>query len=249
MFKSDPFEDLSLNLLAASKAQPPVHTPPALTPGAQGWALLPSPTQSSTSAQSPVGHPPTLPPVPARSQPQESVRRSPNPFSTSAASANPFAERTAAAGNPFRAAPPRADAAPWFSEEEPAASRPAPPLNPSSPPAGFEDPPALRGWPAGRTSHPRGWVTFEEEEDFAVRGKSRSPCPDLLGGQPGSCPGPSGTFDSGWGGGTSVPSCAVPSRRPPPPPVPGPSAGPAPPGAPPTAWAPQGAPTLDFTER
>ncbi|XP_035873302.1 synaptojanin-1 isoform X4 [Phyllostomus discolor] len=248
-FKSDPFEDLSLDLLAASKAQPPVHASPVLAPGAQGWAPLPSATHSSTSAQGSVSRMPSLPPVPARSQPQENVRHSPNPFAGSEASANPFTDRTAAPGNPFRAESQQADTTPWFSQEEPAAGHPFPPLKPSSPPGGFQDSSGLQGLSSGKTGHPRGWVTFEEEEDFAARGKSRSPCPDLLGSQPGSWPSSGATSEGAWGLGTGVSPSLAPARRPPPPPVPGPPAGPAPPGAPPTAWAPQAAPTLDFTER
>ncbi|XP_036921170.1 synaptojanin-1 [Sturnira hondurensis] len=246
--KSDPFEDLSLNLLAVSKAQSPVHMSPVPSPGAQGWVPLPPATQSGASAWSSVSRMPTLPPVPARSQPQENARRSPNPFTTSVASANPFTDRTAAPWNPFRVQSQQAGTTPWFSQEEPAASCPFPPRKPSSSPHGFEDSSDVQGQSAGKTSHPIGWVTFEEE-DFAVKAKSRSPCLDLLGSQPGSSPGSSVTFDSDWSKGTSVSSCAVPSRRPPPPPVPVPPTGPAPPGLPPTARAPQAAPTLDFTER
>ncbi|XP_053513747.1 synaptojanin-1 isoform X1 [Artibeus jamaicensis] len=247
-FKSDPFEDLSLSLLAVPKAQSPVHTSPVPGPGTQGWAPLPPATQSGPSSWSSVGLTPTLPPVPARSQPQENARHSPNPFTASMASANPFTDRTAAPGNPFRAQSQQAGTSPWFSQEEPAAGRPFPPPKPSSSPVGFEDGSDVQAQSAGKTSHPKGWVTFEEE-DFAVKAKSRSPCPDLRGSQPGSSPGSSATFDDDWSKGTSVSSCAVPSRRPPPPPVPVPPAGPTPPEPPPTARAPQAAPTLDFTER
>ncbi|XP_053772702.1 synaptojanin-1 isoform X3 [Desmodus rotundus] len=249
VLKSDPFEDLSLNLLAVSKAQSSSHMSPVLTPGAQGWPPLPPATQSSSSAWSAVSCMPTLPPIPARSQPQGSTRCSPNPFPASLASTNPFTDRTAAPGNPFRAKSQQSDAAPWVSKEEPAASGPFPPLKPLSSPDGFEGGSDRQGQSTGKMSHPKGWVTFEEEEDFAVKGKSRSPCLDLLGSQPGSFSGSSGTFDGDWNKGTNVSSCVGPSRRPPPPPISVPPAGPTPLGAPPTAWAPQAAPTLDFTER
>ncbi|XP_054433850.1 synaptojanin-1 [Pteronotus mesoamericanus] len=248
-FRSDPFEDLSLNLLPVSKAQSSVHASPAFIPGPWGRAPSPSATQGSTGALSPVSCMPTLPPVPARSKSQEDLRCSPNPFAASAASANPFTDRTAAPRDPCRAKSQEPGSASWFSKEEPAASRPFPPLQPSSLPDGLEDSSDPPGQSTGKTSHPKGWVTFEDDEGFAVKGASWPPCPDVLGGQPGPSSGSSAAFDGDWGKGANVSSCVVPSRRPPPPPVPGLPAGPTPAGAPPTARAPLVAPVLDFTER
>lgn len=243
--KSDPFEDLSLNLLAASKAPPPVHMAPVLTPGPLGSAPLPSATQSSSILSS-VSCLPTLPPIPARSKSQEHMRCSPNPFTASVAGTNPFTDRTAAPGNPFRAKSQDSEAAPWLSKEEPVALSPFPPprplgqslSKPSSPPDGFRDNFDLQGQSTVRSSHPKGWVTFEEEEDFGVKGKSQSAFPDSLGDQPGLSSGSSVTSDGGWSEGTDVSSCVMPSRRPPPPPVSLLPAGPTPPADP-----------LDFTER
>lgn len=184
------------------------------------------------------------------------MRCSLNPFTASVAGTNPFTDRTATPRNPFRAKSQESEAAPWLSKEGPVALSPFPPptplghsiSKPLSPPDGFQDSFDLQGQSAVRISHPKGWVTFEEEEDFGVKGKSKSAFPDSLGDQPGLSSGSSVTSDDGWSKGTDVSSCVLPSRRPPPPPVSLLPAGPTPPADPLTALAP-GAPALDFTER
>ncbi|XP_039713629.1 synaptojanin-1 isoform X2 [Pteropus medius] len=255
--KSDPFEDLSFNLLAVSKAQLSVQTSPGLTPHPKGLIQLPSATQSNINALSSVSCMPTLPPVPARSKSQENMRRSPNPFTMSLTSTNPFTDRTAASGNPFRAKSQESEATSWFSKEEPVAHSPFPSLKPpghtNSKPLpsldGFKDSFDLQDQSAATSSHPKGWVTFEEEEDFGVKGKSKSACPEFLGNQPGSSSGPDAIFDDDWNKGTNVSFCVLPSRRPPPPPVPLLPPGTTPPVDPFTALASKASPTLDFTER
>nr|KAF6476402.1 synaptojanin 1 [Rousettus aegyptiacus] len=256
-FKSDPFEDLSFNLLAVSKAQLSVQTSPVLTPHPKGLIQLPSATQSNINALSSVSCMPTLPPVPARSTSQENMRHSPNPFTMSLTSTNPFTDRTATSGNPFRAKLQESEATSWFSKEEPVAHSPFPSLKPhghtnskpSSPLDGFKDSFDLQGQSTAKSSHPKGWVTFEEEEDFGVKGKSKSACPEFLGNQPGSSSGPDLNFDDDWNKGTNVSFCVLPSRRPPPPPVPLLPPGTTPPVDPFTALASKASPTLDFTER
>nr|XP_035938436.1 synaptojanin-1 isoform X7 [Halichoerus grypus] len=252
--KSNPFEDLSFNLLAVSKAQLPVQTSSVLTPNPKGLIQLPSATQSSVNTLSSVS---CMPPVPARSKSQENMRCSPNPFVTSLTSTNPFTDRTAAPGNPFRAESQESEAPSWLSKEEPVANSPFPSLKPlghnSSKPAssfdGFEDSFDLQGQSMAKISNPKGWVTFEEEEDFGVKGKSKSACPDLLDHQPSSLSGSRVTFDDDWNKGTNVPFCALPSRRPPPPPVTLLPPGTTPSVAPFTTLASKASPTLDFTER
>lgn len=200
---------------------------------------------------------PTLPPVPARSTSQENMRHSPNPFTMSLTSTNPFTDRTATSGNPFRAKLQESEATSWFSKEEPVAHSPFPSLKPhghtnskpSSPLDGFKDSFDLQGQSTAKSSHPKGWVTFEEEEDFGVKGKSKSACPEFLGNQPGSSSGPDLNFDDDWNKGTNVSFCVLPSRRPPPPPVPLLPPGTTPPVDPFTALASKASPTLDFTER
>ncbi|KAM4864270.1 synaptojanin-1 isoform X1 [Urocitellus parryii] len=219
--KSDPFEDLSFNLLAVSKAQLSVQTSPVLTPDPKRLIQLPSATQSNVSTLSSVSCMPTLPPIPARSNSQENMRSSPNPFLTSLTSTNPFTDRTAAPGNPFRAQSQESETTSWLCKEKPIMDSHFPPLMPvghnTSMPStsldGFKDSFDLQGQSALKTSNPKGWVTFEEEEDFGVQGKSKSTCLDLMDNQPGS-------FDKDCKKSTNVSFCVLPSRPPPPPPGP-----------------------------
>nr|XP_020751553.1 synaptojanin-1-like [Odocoileus virginianus texanus] len=251
--KSDPFEDLSLTLLAVSKAQPSVHTP-----SPRGLTPLPSATPSNANTLSSVSCMPTMPPIPARSKSQENMRRSPNPFIPSSSSTNPFTDRTAVPRNPFRAESQESEATSWFSKEEPVAQSPFSSLRPlgqnSSKPSssldGFKDSFDPQGPPVLTVSNPKGWVTFEEEEDFAVTGKSGSTRPDVfLGKQPSSSPGSKVTLADDWGTSTNVSFCVLPARRPPPPPVPLLPPGTTPPADPFTALASKVSPTLDLTER
>uniref|UniRef100_A0A250Y802 Synaptojanin-1 n=1 Tax=Castor canadensis TaxID=51338 RepID=A0A250Y802_CASCN len=250
LLKSDPFEDLSFNLLAVSKPQLSVQMSSVLTPDPKRLIQFPSTTQSNVNTLSSISCMPAMPPVPARSKSQESTRGSPNPFMTSLTSTNPFADRTAAPGNPFRALSQESEATSWLSKEEPDANSPFPPLMPlghdiskhSCSHDGCKDSFDLQGQSTVQTSTPKGWVTFEEEEDFDVKGKSQSSCTDFQGNPPGS-------FDDDWNKGANVSFCLVPSRRPPPPPVPLLPPGTSPPTDPFTTLTSEASPTLDFTER
>ncbi|XP_012301783.2 synaptojanin-1 isoform X3 [Aotus nancymaae] len=252
--KIDPFEDLSFNLLAVSKAQLSVQTSPVPTPDPQRLIQLPSATQSNVNTLSSVSCMPTMPPIPAWSQSQENMRSSPNPFITGLIRTNPFSDSTAAPGNPFRAESQESEATSWFSKEEPVTISPFPSLQPlghnkskaSSSLDGFMDSFDLQGQSALKISNPKGWVTFEEEEDFGVKAKSKSACSDLLGNQPSSFSGSNLTLNDDWNKGTNVSFCVLPSRRPPPPPVP---PGTSPPVDPFTTLASKASPTMDFTER
>lgn len=191
-----------------------------------------------------------MPPIPARSKSQENMQSSPNPFITSVTSTNPFTDRTAVPGNPFQAQSQGSEATPWLSKEEPVTNSPFPSVMPlgqnTSKPSSsldcFKDSFDLQGQSAVKTGNPKGWVTFEEEEDFGIKGKSKSVCPDSLGSQPSA-------FDDDWNKGTNVSFCVLPSRRPPPPPVPllPPSTDPA--NEPLATLASKASPTQDFTER
>ncbi|KAL2805362.1 synaptojanin-1 isoform d [Daubentonia madagascariensis] len=255
--KGDPFEDLSLNLLAVSKAQLSAQTSPVLTPNPKRLIHLPSATQSNVNTLSSVSCMPTMPPIPARSKSQENMRSSSNPFITSLTNTDPFSDRTAAPGNPFRTESQELAATSWFSTEEPVTNSLFPSLKPlghnkskpSSSLDGFKDSFDLQGQSTVKISNPKGWVTFEEEEDFGVKGKSKSACPDLLGNQPHSFSGSSMTLDDDWNKDTNVSFCVLPSRRPPPPPVPVLPPGTSPPVDPFTTLASKASPTLDFTER
>ncbi|XP_032030327.1 synaptojanin-1 isoform X12 [Hylobates moloch] len=255
--KIDPFEDLSFNLLAVSKAQLSVQTSPVPTPDPKRLIQLPSATQSNVNTLSSVSCMPTMPPIPARSQSQENMQSSPNPFITGLTRTNPFSDRTAAPGNPFRAESQESEATSWFSKEEPVTISPFPSLQPlghnkskaSSSLDDFKDSFDLQGQSTLKISNPKGWVTFEEEEDFGVKGKSKSACSDLLGNQPSSFSGSNLTLNDDWNKGTNVSFCVLPSRRPPPPPVPLLPPGTSPPVDPFTTLASKASPTLDFTER
>ncbi|XP_031220233.1 synaptojanin-1 isoform X5 [Mastomys coucha] len=248
--KSDPFEDLSFSVLAVSKAQPSVQISPALTPHPKMLIQLPSASQSKVNSLSSVSCMPTMPPVPEQSKTQKSMGSSANPF-PSLPSRNPFTDRTSAPGNPFRVQSQESEATSWLSKEEPAPNSPFPPLmplshdtsKPSSSLVGFEDNFDLQSQSTVKISNPKGWVTFDEDDDFPTPGKSKSVYPDLLGGTPASS-------DDGCSKGTSVSFCVLPARRPPPPPpVP-----PLPPGTtssagPSTTLASKASSTLEFTER
>ncbi|XP_041528774.1 synaptojanin-1 isoform X3 [Microtus oregoni] len=246
--KSDPFEALSLSLLAVSKAQLSAQMSPVLTPDPKMLIQLPSASQSSVNSLSSVSCMPAMPPVPARSKSQGSMGTSANPFS-SLPSRNPFTDRTAAPGNPFRAQSQESEATSWLFKEEPVPSSPFPPLlplthdtsKPSSSLDGFEDNFDLQSHSTVKTSNPKGWVTFEEDDNFPTVGTSKSVCPALLGTTP--------TSSDDWSKGAGVAFCVLPARRPPPPPAPllppstSLSAGPC------TTLASKASPTLDFTER
>ncbi|XP_051006194.1 synaptojanin-1 isoform X2 [Acomys russatus] len=246
--KNDPFEDLSLSLLAVSKAQ----MSPVPTPDPKMLIQLPSASQNKVDSLSSVSCMPTMPPVPSRSKSQERVGSSANPFS-SLPSRNPFTDRTAAPGNPFRALSQESEAISWLSKAEPVPHSPFPPLMPlshdTSKPSnsldGFEDNFDLQSQSTVKTSNPKGWVTFDEDDgdNFPTTRKSKSVCPDLLGNAKAS-------FDDDWNKGTSVSFCVLPARRPPPPP-PVPLLPPSTSSSsePCTTLASKASPTLDLTER
>lgn len=248
--KSDPFEDLSLSVLAVSKAQPSAQISPVLTPDPKMLIQLPSALQSKVNSLSSVSCMLTMPPVPEQSKSQESVGSSANPF-PSLPSRNPFTDRTAAPGNPFRVQSQESEATSWLSKEEPVPNSPFPPLmplshdmsKPSSSLDGFEDNFDLQSQSTVKTSNPKGWVTFDEDDDFPTKGKSRSVYPDSLVNTATS-------FDDDWSKGTNVSFCVLPARRPPPPPpVPLLPPGTTSSAGPSTTLSSKASPTLDFTER
>lgn len=248
--KSDPFGDLSLSVLAVSKAQPSAQISPVLTPDPKMLIQLPSASQSKVNSLSSVSCMLTMPPVPEQSKSQESVGSSANPF-PSLPSRNPFTDRTAVPRNPFRVQSQESEATSWLSKEEPVPNSPFPPLmplshdmsKPSSSLDGFEDNFDLQSQSTVKTSNPKGWVTFDEDDDFPTKGKSRSVYPDSLVNTATS-------FDDDWSKGTNVSFCVLPARRPPPPPpVPLLPPGTTSSAGPSTTLSSKASPTLDFTER
>lgn len=256
-FKRDPFEDLSLSLLAVSNAPRSVQTSPVLTTSPKRLIELPSATQSTVNTWSSVNCMPTMPPIPARSKSQENMRSSPNPFMSSLTSTNPFPDRTAAPGNPFRAQSLESEAALWLPEADPLPHNPFPVLmplghptgNPGSSLEGIKDSFHMQGTSTRKAGNPKGWVTFEDDDDFGVRGKPDATCfPDLLGNPPSLSSGSTMTTD-GQNKETDVSFGVLPSRRPPPPPVPTLLSNTSAPVDPFATLATKAPPTLDFTER
>ncbi|KAG6934541.1 synaptojanin 1, partial [Chelydra serpentina] len=268
---NDPFEELSFNLLAASKVQTSVRISPVPTLNQKELTWLPSATQSNVNTLDTVNCMPAMPPNPAYSKSQEHVRSSPNSLVTRLNSTNPFTERTVNAGNPFRTETQEPEVTSQLLIEGPAAYNPFPSLNPPNPSNGkptfsisaFEDHFCLQSKSSiVKNTKPKGWVTFEEEEDSSVKLKmsseygtefkrvsSRKPTgfPDLVGTETNIFPGSDFTFDNDWNSTDSF--YTLPARRPPAPPVPSRITQTISPADPFALLTPKVSPTQDFTER
>ncbi|XP_074989202.1 synaptojanin-1 isoform X3 [Caretta caretta] len=268
---NDPFEDLSFNLLAASKVQTSVRISPVPTLNQKELTWLPSATQSNVNSLDTVNCMPAMPPNPAYSKSQEHVRSSPNSLVTRLNSTNPFTERTVNAGNPFRTEMQEPEVTSQLLIEGPAACNPFPSLNRPNPSKGkpmfsisaFEDNFYLQSKSSiVKNTKPKGWVTFEEEEDSSVKLKTSSECvtefkrvrsrkptgfPDLVGTEPDIFPGSDFTFENDWNSADSF--YMLPARRPPAPPVPSRVTQTISPTDPFALLAPKVSPTQDFTER
>ncbi|XP_059348886.1 synaptojanin-1 isoform X1 [Ammospiza nelsoni] len=264
---SDPFEDLSFQLLV-SKMQSSVRTSPAPTSNQKELIQLPSSRQRNAENSNPVNCMSATPPIPTFHSSQEHQRSSPNPFITGLNCSNPFTERTPSAGNPFRMET-RESRIP-----SQALAGNAPPPFPVLPPPGCGTSEPL--FPVGAAANafglrskslkvenvqPRGWVTFDEDENFPTKLKPSASVPDFtrLGrGKPAACPallgaehkpflGSGFALDGGWSQSAADCFCTLPARKPPAPPVPsraGSSRCPAEP-----SLAPRVSPSHGFTER
>lgn len=166
---NDPFEDLPLQLLSASKFQSSFPMSPVIPLNQKDLAKLPSATESfGTLAK--VNSMPAMPHVPMFNTPEEHIHISSNPFVTRLNSTNPFTEKTVSAGNPFRIETQESgvtthDAAGGL------AATPVPPLKYPSCHKGkstfyvntFEDHFSLQS-SSSVPNNAKGWVTFEEED-------------------------------------------------------------------------------------
>ncbi|XP_071273958.1 synaptojanin-1-like [Agelaius tricolor] len=257
---SDPFEDLSFQLLV-SKMQTSVRTSPAPTSNHKESIELPSARQRNAENLSPVNCMSATPPIPTFHSSQEHQHSSPNPFITGLNCSNPFTERTPNAGNPFRMetgesripSPVLAGAA---------ASHPFPVLPPPS--CG----PGKPLFPVGAAANafcrrggslkvekvqPRGWVTFDEDENVPTKLKPSASVADftrLGSGTPAGCPALlASDFALGGDCGPSAAAClcSLPARKPPAPPVPPAAASSRGPAGP--SLAPKAPPSRGFTER
>ncbi|NXV58888.1 SYNJ1 protein, partial [Molothrus ater] len=266
---SDPFEDLSFQLLV-SKMQTSVRTSPAPTSNHKELIELPSARQRNAENLSPVNCMSATPPIPAFHSSQEHQHSSPNPFITGLNCSNPFTERTPNAGNPFRMETGESRI-PSQVLAGAAASHPFPVLPPPS--CG----PGKPLFPVGAAANafcrrggslkvekvqPRGWVTFDEDENVPTKLKPSASVADftqLGSGTPAGCPALLGAertallaSDCALAGdcgprAAAACLCSLPAREPPAPPVPPAAASSRGPAGP--SLAPQGPPSRGFTER
>uniref|UniRef100_A0A8U7MHB8 Synaptojanin-1 n=1 Tax=Corvus moneduloides TaxID=1196302 RepID=A0A8U7MHB8_CORMO len=267
---SDPFEDLSLQLLV-SKMQTSVRTSPAPTLNQKELIQLPSATQRSADNSKTVNCMPAMPPIPTFHSSQEHQHSSPNPFITGLNCSNPFTERTPNAGNPFRTET-RESGITSQVLVGPAASHPFPSLPPPScntskpvfPVDATENTFCLRSKSLKvENIQPKGWVTFDEDENFNMKLKPSASVPDfkrLGSGKSAGCPSLLGTeqktflgsdfnFDGDWNKSSTDCFCTMPARKPPAPPVPSRATSNRSPADPFPSPAPKVSPTHDFTER
>ncbi|NWT07610.1 SYNJ1 protein, partial [Vireo altiloquus] len=267
---SDPFEDLSFQLLV-SKMQTSVRTSPAPTLNQKELIQLPSATQRNADNLKTVTCMPAMPLIPTFHSSQGHQHSSPNPFITGLNCSNPFTERTLNAGNPFRTET-RESGVTSQVLKGPAASHPFPPLPPPScnaskpvfPVDAAENAFCLRSKSLKVESiQPKGWVTFDEDENFNTKLKPSASVPNfkcLGSGKSAGCPGSLGTeqktflgsdfnFDGDWNRSSADCFCAMPARKPPAPPVPSRATSNRSPADPFPSLAPKVSPTHDFTER
>ncbi|NWX32957.1 SYNJ1 protein, partial [Notiomystis cincta] len=267
---SDPFEDLSFQLLV-SKMQTSVRTSPAPTLNQKELIRLPSATQRNADNSNTVNCMPAMPPIPAFHSSQEHQHSSANPFITGLNCSNPFTERTPNAGNPFRTER-RESGMNSQVPAGPAASQPFPPLPPPSwntgkpvfPVEAAENTFCLRSKSLKvENVQPKGWVTFDEDEHFPGKLKPSASVPDLkrLGSaKAAGCPGLLGTeqkaflgsdfsFDGVWNKSSADCFCTMPARKPPAPPVPSRATSNRSPADPFPSPAPKVSPSHDFMER
>ncbi|NWT75631.1 SYNJ1 protein, partial [Prunella himalayana] len=267
---SDPFEDLSFQLLV-SKMQTSVRTSPAPTLSQKELIQLPSARQRNADNSDTVNCMSAMPPIPTFHSSQEHQRSSPNPFITGLTCSNPFTERTPNAGNPFRTET-RESRVTSQVLVGPAASHPFPPLPPPSwstskplfPVDAAENTFCLRSKSLKvENVQPKGWVTFDEDENFSTKLKPSASVPDftrLGSGKSAGCPGLLGTehktflgsdfnFGGDWSKSSADCFCTMPARKPPAPPVPSRATSNRSPADPFPSPAPKVSPTHDFTER
>ncbi|XP_041330457.1 synaptojanin-1 isoform X2 [Pyrgilauda ruficollis] len=263
---SDPFEDLSFQLLV-SKMQTSVRTSPAPTLDQKELIQLPSARQRNADNSNTVNCMSAMPPISTFHSSQEHQRSSPNPFITGLSCSNPFTERTPNAGNPFRT---ETRESRITSLVGPAASHPFPPLPPPScntskplfPVDAAENMFCLRSKSLKvENIQPKGWVTFDEDENFNTKlkpsasvpdfkrlgSRKSAGCPGLLGAEQKTFLGSDFNFDGDWNKSSTDCFCTMPARKPPAPPVPSRATSNRSPADP--SPAPKVSPTHDFTER
>ncbi|XP_056350849.1 synaptojanin-1 isoform X1 [Oenanthe melanoleuca] len=267
---SDPFEALSFQLLV-SKMQMSVRTWPAPTLNQKELTQLPSARQRNADNSNAVNCMLAMPPIPTIHSSREHQHSSPNPFITGLNCSNPFTERAPSAGNPFRTETQESGVTSQV-QVGPAASHPFPPLpapscstsQPAFPLGAAESTFCLQSQSLKvENVQPKGWVTFDEDENFNTKLKPSASVPDfkrLGSGKSAGCPGLLGTeqktflgsdfnFDGDWNKSSTDCFCTMPARKPPAPPVPSRATSNRSPADPFPSLAPKVSPTPDFTER
>uniref|UniRef100_A0A8D0H3M2 Synaptojanin-1 n=1 Tax=Sphenodon punctatus TaxID=8508 RepID=A0A8D0H3M2_SPHPU len=240
---SERFEDLTFNLLAASKIQTSVQISPVPTLNQKELTNLLSTTENSVNTLNSVNCMPAMPLIPPSSKPQEHIRNSPNPFVTRLNSANLFTEKNISAGNPFSTETQEPEIASHFATGGPAAYNPFPSLNPpsyNSKPTfctnAFEDNFSLQSKSSVvSNAKPKGWVTFEEDYDFSTKlkkaaddtmefkrvgSKKTAFIPNVLDTEQNSFVGSDFIFDDDWIRSSTNSLYTLPARPPPAPPIP-----------------------------
>ncbi|XP_071418506.1 synaptojanin-1 isoform X4 [Pithys albifrons albifrons] len=263
----DPFEDLSFQLLM-SQMQTCVQTLPAPILNQKELTPLPSATQRNSDNLNSVNCMPAMPPIPAFQSSQEHKRISPNPFITVLNCTNPFIERIPSAGNPFRVETrgSRVTSQVW---KGPAVSHsfpslPSPSCNTAKPVDAAENMFCSRSKSLkAENVQPKGWVMFDEDENFSVKLKPSTSVPDfqqlgsrksagspsLLGTEQKTFLGSDFNVSDDWNKSSTDCFCTMPARRPPATPVPSRANSNRSPANPFPSSVPQVSPAHDFTER
>ncbi|XP_064380321.1 synaptojanin-1 isoform X5 [Dromaius novaehollandiae] len=267
---SDPFEDLSFKLLV-SKMQTSVRTSPVPSLNPKELIQLPSATQRNADTLNTVNCMPAMPPIPTFNKSQEHMRSSPNPFVIGLNCTNPFTERILNAGNPFRTETQESEITSRLLKGH-TACNPFPSLNPptcnTSKPVFsvdiFENNFCLQSRSfEEKNVQPKGWVTFDDEENFnaklkpfksvpdfkRISSRKSAGSPDLLGTEQNTFLGSDFNFDNDWNKSSTDCFYTMPARRPPAPPMPSRITSNRSPADPFTSSAPEVSPTQDFTER
>ncbi|KAM8976341.1 synaptojanin-1 [Pelodytes ibericus] len=250
-FDNDPFVGFSFDQLPISKLRAPASITPSLTSSQNELIRLPSAVQNNLNISSGIGCMATLPPVPARSGSQDSLRISPNPFlnRSSTCPVNPFSDRLADAENPFKIPenPVITQTSLQLSMLDQYSAHSQPELQQDAVKftlGTFEKshslPIKLSALPAANT---KGWVTFEEDH-FATK-LNKSPNNSVAIDQVGPNI-PNTEIDGNWNSISAGSNFKLSLRKPPPPP-PVPSRTKF--GNPSTNASTKSSPTLHYTDR
>ncbi|XP_030058011.1 synaptojanin-1 isoform X1 [Microcaecilia unicolor] len=240
-FYSDPFLDLSVDLLPMSKNQTPFHVSPGAALNQMDSVGFPAVTHNNVNPISNVSYTSAMSPIPAHSSSQENMRISPNPFidavNTGMNCTNPFTGRTQTV-NPFMT--PELPVAAQLSTKGLVTCNVLDDTSHSDPSKNISvfslDQSKERGslpstFSTGENTKPKGWVTFDED-DFNLkltvspndlpevnRVSSAKAFPHQMDMEQNIFTDSDFAFSRNWDR-NSTSSQTLPSRRPPAPPIP-----------------------------